>query len=400
MRVPVSSSRRLRRDGERGAVAVVVALLSVVVIGIGAFTVDFGLAYADTRQLQTSADAGALAAANVFKRTPGACAAVVTNGGSAAQLAARNIRAENRPSSTEAAYSTACLADGSLEVTHASQGATPTFLGGLLGRSSSYDKTRTAKARVSVLSEATGIIRPYAVCGSQLVGKPAGQVIRMELPNAGNAACPGAASSGNWWSVDCPEAGSNSNAYMYQATRYGCTDPITVVANQVPAPPAAPRTASGLRTHLESSCPSRSPSCLSANTGAINGVVLGAWDYLVDNHVNIVLPVFCGGTPTGPCDTAAVVNAGGNNAVYPVQALIGVQVCGYHFGNKSNPDDGLPTGECAAHNPSAFTTSYGNNQSNYILFRTVDIPALTQGGSAACPLGSVCDLQRVTYLTQ
>ena len=61
MRVPVT-----RRD-ERGAVALIVAGLVVVLVGISAFTVDFGMAYATKRQLSSAADAASLAADMVYK---------------------------------------------------------------------------------------------------------------------------------------------------------------------------------------------------------------------------------------------------------------------------------------------------------------------------------------------
>ena len=44
-----------------------VGLLSVVLVGMCAFTVDFGMAYATKRQLSTASDAAALAADMVYK---------------------------------------------------------------------------------------------------------------------------------------------------------------------------------------------------------------------------------------------------------------------------------------------------------------------------------------------
>lgn len=53
--------RRVRGDG--GAVAVLVALLSVVLFGFGALVIDVGALYSERRQLQNGSDAGALAVA-------------------------------------------------------------------------------------------------------------------------------------------------------------------------------------------------------------------------------------------------------------------------------------------------------------------------------------------------
>ncbi|GAB3065722.1 pilus assembly protein TadG-related protein [Pedococcus soli] len=398
LRLPANLRRPAlgRADGERGAIAVVAGLLMLAFLGLGAFSVDLGMSFADTRRLQTSADAAALAAANVLRGTAGTCTTILGASQTAAGATADLIREQNRTSSTRATYTASCTADGSLQVTYASRGSTPSFFGGAFGRSGDYTTTRTATARLSTLGN--GKIRPYAVCGAQLSEASFGTVLQMDLPSSGNTQCPGVANPGNWWSVDCPEVASNSNAYMATATLDGCTSDVVPVSGQLTAPP---RTPSDLRSYLISSCAVRSTSCLSANTGQIGGVVLTSWNVLVAEQRRVIFPVFCGGTPPGPCDTGAVVNAGGNNAIYPVQALVGVQVCGYHFGNQKSPNGtGVLTGECASHNPGGLTTSTGGSQDNYILMRLVDIPTLPKGGASTCPLGAPCDLQRTVSLIQ
>ena len=54
---------RARLSGERGATAVIVALLLVPLMGFAAIAVDIGAVYADRARLQTAADAAALAVA-------------------------------------------------------------------------------------------------------------------------------------------------------------------------------------------------------------------------------------------------------------------------------------------------------------------------------------------------
>jgi Flp pilus assembly protein TadG len=54
---------RTRLSGERGATAVVVALLLVPLLGFAAIAVDIGAVYAERARLQTAADAAALAVA-------------------------------------------------------------------------------------------------------------------------------------------------------------------------------------------------------------------------------------------------------------------------------------------------------------------------------------------------
>ena len=69
--------RRLRRvtDKERGATGVLVAVMTLVLIGAGAMAVDVGQIYAERAQLQNAADAGAMAAAQQCHSTPADCSA-------------------------------------------------------------------------------------------------------------------------------------------------------------------------------------------------------------------------------------------------------------------------------------------------------------------------------------
>jgi Flp pilus assembly protein TadG len=388
--------RRLGAErSDRGAVAVTVAVMMVVLVGIGAFTLDFGLSYASTRQLQTASDAAALAAANVFADKTGSCATILATPAWTAEAAnaASAIREDNRPGSTEAGYTASCTAKGSIQVRYVSAGSTPNLLGGIFGHSGPYATSRPATAIVSAPSEAVGV-RPYAVCGSQLPTVLPSTVFQMTLPSTGNSLCPGASSSGNWWSIDCPEVGSNSNTYLGTATEFGCTDPVSIV------PAQSPRTGSALRSFLEGSCPAKSSSCLGANSGNLGGTpILQAWNSLVSSHKHILLPVFCG---VPPCDQAAVVNAGGNNAIYPVQALLGVVVCGYHFGGQDSTALGM-TGRCAGptNNPSSLTPSTGGNQDNYLLLKAVKMRVAGSSDESDCALGSTCDLQqRQVYLIE
>ena len=62
--------QRLRKD-ERGAVAIIVALVMVVLLGFAAIAVDISAMWAEKRQLQNGADAGALAIAQDCAK--GAC---------------------------------------------------------------------------------------------------------------------------------------------------------------------------------------------------------------------------------------------------------------------------------------------------------------------------------------
>src|SRR3954463_5276445 len=59
--------------GERGAVAVVVALLAIVLFGAAAYAIDAGNLWQTRRNMVTATDAGALAAAGKFAIGAGGC---------------------------------------------------------------------------------------------------------------------------------------------------------------------------------------------------------------------------------------------------------------------------------------------------------------------------------------
>ena len=243
---------------------------------------------------------------------------------------------------------------------------------------------------------------PYAICGAQLppMATLPTPVFKVQLPSAGNSICPDAGSSGNWWSVDCPEAISNGTSDLATTTLNGCTDPIVIVPGQTTTPP---RTPAGLRTYLEGYCPARSASSLSANPGNLSSEpIANAWATLVDRQEPILLPVFCGGIPTGPCDTSAVINAGGNNAIYPVQSLVAVMVCSYHWSTAKEYDAGM-IGDCGGlNNPLGYRSNQGDNQDKYLLLRVV--PYTVPGGTddpSQCMMGSSCDTGiRQVFLTE
>ena len=59
------------QDTERGAAGVLVAVMMLVLIGVGAIAVDVGQIYAERAELQNAADAGALAGAQICSETAG-----------------------------------------------------------------------------------------------------------------------------------------------------------------------------------------------------------------------------------------------------------------------------------------------------------------------------------------
>jgi len=77
---------KLRMRDERGATAVLVGLMLVVLVGFGAVAVDVGAMYSERAQLQNSADAGALAAAQYCAKHADCASATDRAGARAAAL--------------------------------------------------------------------------------------------------------------------------------------------------------------------------------------------------------------------------------------------------------------------------------------------------------------------------
>jgi hypothetical protein len=387
---------RDRRSDDRGAVAVLVGLLAVVLVGMSAFTVDLGMAYVSKRQLQTASDAAALAAASVYTQKWGSCVTLrLDNTAKAqAQAAADAIREQNRPGSTGSELVVECGDTGALEVAYESKGATEVILGGVLGATDEEITTsREAAASVDVPPQVGSGLRPYMVCSDFVPGGTLpSAVIKVGFPDAGKAstACPTGTSPGNWWTVSCPEnVGKNSTDELAEATLNGCREPVSIVSPQ--SPPTAPPNDT-LRNELLAGC-SGGPDhdCLGAVPGAISGAqVWAAWSSLLGKTV--VLPVFCG---EATCSPAAVVQAGGDNAAYPVHKFVGATVCGYHWGSSSQKTGQTTAGACGS---TAYDATDGGNDENYLLLVYSQVRTSGTTGPSACALGdSACDggLRRV-----
>jgi hypothetical protein len=155
--------RRLRQRDQRGAIALIVGLLSILLLGISAFTVDFGMAYTTKRQLSTAADAASLAADAVYKSDyKGLCTVpgndpnspVAANAGvrASAEAAADDLFKQNFPAGTSADGSItnlACNGTG-VQVTYSASGKSSSPLGPLLGGSGTITTAGTAAAAYSV----------------------------------------------------------------------------------------------------------------------------------------------------------------------------------------------------------------------------------------------------------
>lgn len=120
-----------RLSGERGAVTVLVALLMpVVLLGLGAIVLDFGALYAERRQLQNGADAGALALAKDYARS--ASPTCVPGAGTGLAGSYANDNANDAAGSN--VQSVTCPAPNRVRVTTSTSSADGGFLRPFLGQ--------------------------------------------------------------------------------------------------------------------------------------------------------------------------------------------------------------------------------------------------------------------------
>ena len=393
-----------RRRDERGATAVIVGLMAVTLIGMSGFVADFGLAYANKRATQTAADAAALGAAGVFAGQPyRTCADMLSNGNSAAQTEGTAKVAANDTSSAPGTLSGGVVAScsgGDLVVRATVTAPSPNFFGKVLGFNSDYSLERTATAAVEAATTGPRL-RPMALCaadvpGGAVPGTPFLLYAPGDAPGWTSTSCPQPdnTGAGNWWTLDCPNENTtdgNGTSALADQIRNGCSTPIAIVPGQ------GTKTGTDLNLHLAAACPDVSTtapfSCLGGDPGQPDpGNVPQAWKDLINSGATVPIPIFC--TNPGLCDHSSITGSG-NNAVFPVHKLMGVQVCGFHFGkqNKSKyptPSQPLPStilSSCAEAATMLSDIQPDNSDKTYLVLvaRTMQVSIVT--ADSGCALG-------------
>lgn len=399
----------LQRD-ERGATAILVSMMAVVLVGISAFVADFGLAFAHKRAAQTGADAAALGAAGVFATQQFyECADMLSNGRTQAEQAGRDLATANGTTfdSADLTYTKMSCESGDLVVATSVTASSPKLFGGIFGRTTDYEVERTATAVVE--AGVTGPrLRPMALCASDVASVTApGDVFRLAMPGDGGddpESCPMDASlAGNWWTLDCPleweddgdeNTNGNQNGTQSLALQIqdGCSQPISVVPGQ------GSLSGMALNNVLSLACPTVSGAapftCLGGDPGQPNaGQVDDAWKAVINAGKSVPIPIFCSKSP-GKCAQDSVVGTG-TNAIFPVHKLMAVQVCGYHFGQQGNRRYSAPTatGHCAT--PSALSALSAMNTDNtkdvYLVLAAANLQISNVTADSWCKLGDECD---------
>lgn len=333
-----------------GAVAVMVAILVVVLVGIAAFVTDFGMAYVNKTALQKAADAASLAAAGkaidnlqAGETCSQFSARVAANTGgirTTLETAADSIATKNNSKSTRVgSLGVACSSDNKrIEITYSNTGSTATFLGGIFGEST-VSASRTATSDIFVATSATGL-RPYAVCAGDIASMQlaAGTAIPWAKATFPNPGC--GSYNGNWYTINCPGDTTSSNAKTAEYTEFGCPTEIGIIDQTSVAARNADIVDECTFAAPKPSTPRVPTDCLVSNPGNIGGVAAGKWAALIDQ--TILLPVFeptwndyaTANVPSNKC------KSGGSNGCYPVRALVAVHVCGYNWGGN---DRGVST---------------------------------------------------------
>ncbi len=358
------SRRRSRAErDEQGAIALMAAMLCVVLFAVAAIAVDLGMAYVSKRQLQTAADAGVLAATQVYKGQSDSCATLLTNSTlrQQAQQAADKWAEANRPGKVGNPIELSCPAGGGISVRYSVSGSTGTSFTGIFNGPRLDQHGRAAGANIGSVMNVGGL-RPWGIC-SQVV-TTSGNVIFVPMldgsttASSGTQVCGNQGPPGGWWIATCTGQ-SNANGATALTVLNGCAQTYTAVPNQTGAmePDPALQPPGGLlpvgvgEQHLSDV---RTPATTSTTRPT-------AWQTLVGQTIQ--MPVFCVRTK---CSNMAVAG-NGNNAAYAIQQIATVEVCGFKL-NPRGPSSGWPTtGPCATRNPNNYTSSSVTNGAGFFL---------------------------------
>lgn len=351
-----------RRRAERGAVAVIVAIMFPVIVGVAGLSIDVGSWYETQAQLQNAADAAALAAAAYLPNSP-----------SSATAAAQTQVADNVSGATDAVVTPYNGSSSEVQVTVSKQG-TVTF-GGILGVTG---PTITASA-VAESTQGTGnfIYAASTACNA------------ISIVTSGNMSATSLWSNGGITAVGqgvnvtgTVDVGNSSCPFPSQLTPPGATD----VATYTGWPTALPTTAQG---NMPSSCSSAnisitSSSWLSSNppgmyctTGTISIINSGninfnGYEFISESTSSAAISVVTSGntTLTGYCPSSC--SSGGTP-----QTLFYATAGGVSW---TNSGSGTFTGDVFAPNGQVSLTVSGNSDTGFVEASTV---AITNSGNTS-----------------
>ena len=269
-------------QGERGAVAVTVALLTIPLLILAAFTVDFGMAYAQGQAYGTGADSAALAIVNAKREpllappaVPPTCDQIRTadaalgasDPAKASNIALVQVNANTnfgtQLTQSDVTTTLSCTPEGVLRADVAVRRNVPTSFGGLVGVSS-IKADRNAAAALGIAKKVTGVF-PMAICTLQAEeivnhaaasGEPyPAEVIKSDKVWGSGALCQPQQGngSGNWGWLDCGNGVSVPDLVNY--INSGCNASLVLSGSNPPTTtidgtPGNKVNASGLQSAL------------------------------------------------------------------------------------------------------------------------------------------------------
>ena len=242
--------RRGRQRDERGGVLLVVALLLVPMMLLAAFTIDFGMAYAQAQAFSAGADSAALAVVsakrahlNARPAASASCASIVAGDSGEALAIAKKQADANRPYELRATtgqvdvqVQLSCVdaggrpnPRGTLRVRVTVQRDVPTTLGRLAGVDS-VNASRTAAAGLGV-AQSVALPFPLAICKQQADAIMANAISTpypvetIDVDKVWTADCSTKAGSGNWGWLNC---GGIGTPVLADAIVNGCRIDLTL----------------------------------------------------------------------------------------------------------------------------------------------------------------------------
>ena len=288
-----------------------VALLSVVLLVMLAFTADFGMAYAQRQALGAGADSAALAIVHSeyvkqLKDPARTCSSTVAVDGAAARSIALAQVNENAPfgkplTASQLQVNLTCVGAGALSASVRVSKTVPRTFGKVAG-SAGININRSSVANLAVVNHVTDV-EPIGLCRyqAQAIIDDAAADLSANQPNraesisfnkiwTGNRTCDGSGGAGNWGWLDLGQ-GIGESA-LGEAIKNGSSTPLTVSGS----PPSLT---------LEGAPGNR------ANGNPVHDGMSAIMDKTV------VLPVY--GSYQGD----------GANVTYTINGFLTVQMCGY-----------------------------------------------------------------------
>lgn len=309
-----------QRRSDDGAIAVVVGILSVALLGFAALSVDIGMAMAQRQAVGTGADSAALAIVREQQRAaiddPRSCTTLladadVQSDAEATALAQVNANSPFGLTIPADAVTTnlACVGAGDevlearVMVSHSSQ----TYLGNLAGVAE-IDFDREAVANLGVANEVGGVL-PLALCVHQAqeimdhaeIDRAAGLPYRAEtirvdrVWTAPNLCRSSTGASGNWGWLDLGQGNGASALGELIRTGHGATIDLTGPTYSLNGTPGSKENSGPVKTGMEMRMDQR-----------------------------VTMPVY----------DRYDEDLSGQNAMYNIIGFISVQLCGYDNGSK------------------------------------------------------------------